>query len=267
MGTVPLGLQDPVWGEGVEMMRNEIWMQEKLLSRSRKSRRIHTEEDPIMGEENNIVNHRPTDRSDSYIGYHGGYGKNATWALLTTLVLLTALALSACRPQTVLVEKEVTKEVTRVVTEEKVVKATVEARNKELFRKALAALDEGDLDTFRDLLSSDYVCHFAGYPEVSVDRDSTIEMIQAFSPAFPDMTRVIEDLVAEGDKVATRITFQATHRGEFRGIPATGRKVTYSSVHIATIVEGIFKESWVIEDTLGFLRQIGMELRPPAARE
>jgi steroid delta-isomerase-like uncharacterized protein len=152
--------------------------------------------------------------------------------------------------------------------EAKMGSATTQARNKQLLRKAAAALDEGDLDTFRDLLSPDYVYHSADFPEAPpMDRDSIIELIKAFSAAFPDMTRVIEDLVAEGDKVAGRMTAQATHKGEFRGIPATGRKVTYSSIHMATIVEGKLKESWVMENCLGFMQQIGMELRPTAAVE
>jgi steroid delta-isomerase-like uncharacterized protein len=144
--------------------------------------------------------------------------------------------------------------------------STIQAQNKETFREAFAAIDRGDFGAFQDLLASDYVCHFMGTPE-PVGRDSIVEVIKTFYAAFPDNTHVINDLVAEGDKVAARLTEHATHKGQFQGIPATGRKVICSQMHIATIVDGKFKESWVLEDNLGRMRQIGMELRPAVAMD
>jgi predicted ester cyclase len=100
-----------------------------------------------------------------------------------------------------------------------------------------------------------------------VDRDSLLEFIKDFYAAFPDQTHVVDDVIAEGNKVAGRVTAQATHKGAFEGIAATGRKVTYAHLHIARIADGEFEESWVLEDNLGLMRQLGMELRPAEATE
>ena len=123
--------------------------------------------------------------------------------------------------------------------------ATTQAQNKETLRESFAAIDRGDLDAFLDMLAPDYVVHIVGTPE-PVDRDSLVEVIKTFYAAFPDNTHVIDDMVAEGDKVAARVTEHATHKGEFQGIPATGKRVSSSGMHIHTIVDGKFKETWVL---------------------
>ena len=56
--------------------------------------------------------------------------------------------------------------------------------------------------------------------------EAGIEMMQMFYAAFPDYTHVIDEMVAEGDRVAVRLTFHATHQAEFQGIPSTGNAVT-----------------------------------------
>ena len=141
--------------------------------------------------------------------------------------------------------------------------ATIQDRNKQLVREATAALDRGDFDAFRDGLSADHVCHYMDYK--SMDRDALIEDIKIGRAPFADATTVIDDLVAEGDKVAYRITFQGTHTGTYWDVPPTGRKITFSELHIATIVDGKFKETWALSTVFGPMRQMGMELRPAPA--
>ena len=68
--------------------------------------------------------------------------------------------------------------------------------------------------------------------------------------------------MGEADEVVVRSTQHATHKGEFQAIPATGKRVIYPHLHMATFVNGKFKESWVPEDDLGLVRQIGMDLKP-----
>jgi predicted ester cyclase len=82
---------------------------------------------------------------------------------------------------------------------------------------------------------------------------------------FPDVRYVIEDLVAEGDRVAVRWTACGTQRGSFGPVPPTGRSVTWSGIHIYRIRDGRFVEYWVEADSLGRLRQLGVELVPPTA--
>jgi predicted ester cyclase len=59
-----------------------------------------------------------------------------------------------------------------------------------------------------------------------------------FRAAFPDMRYTVEDMVAEGDKVVDRISWQATHQGEMMGIPPTGNTVRVTAIHMSRIAEG-----------------------------
>jgi predicted ester cyclase len=67
----------------------------------------------------------------------------------------------------------------------------------------------------------------------------------------------LEDSVAAGDKVAARITFRATHEGEFQGIPPTGQQVTFSFIELNRMEGGKVAEHWVELDLLGLLQQLG----------
>jgi predicted ester cyclase len=87
-------------------------------------------------------------------------------------------------------------------------------------------------------------------------------MIRAWYSAFPDYVHVVETMVAEGDRVAVRLTYNATHQGEFEGIPATGNRISYAGAQIVTIADGMMKEMWVLEDMLGLMSQLGMQLVP-----
>ncbi len=72
----------------------------------------------------------------------------------------------------------------------------------------------------------------------------------------------IEEMVAEGERVATRKTFRGTHRGELMGIPPTGKVVEIGLIDIVRLVDGKVVESWSAADDLGLLRQLGV-LPPP----
>lgn len=91
-------------------------------------------------------------------------------------------------------------------------------------------------------------------------------MRQGILAAFPDFRLVIEDQIAEGDKVATRVTFRGTHLGEYRGVAPTGRQVAYQGIAVDRIAGGKVVEGWHEADNLGLLRQLGVTLGPPAGR-
>ena len=83
-------------------------------------------------------------------------------------------------------------------------------------------------------------------------------MHQIMLTGFPDYQTVIEDIIAEGDKVAARIRMTGTHTGPFMGIPASGRKVDFTGMYIARIEGGKIVEHWSEEDALSLMRQIGV---------
>ena len=83
--------------------------------------------------------------------------------------------------------------------------------------------------------------------------------------AFPDLHLTIEDMIAEGDKVAMRSSWNGTHQGEFMGIPATGRRVTVSQIDISRIADGRMVEHWGQLDALGLMQQLGVVSSPKQA--
>jgi steroid delta-isomerase-like uncharacterized protein len=113
----------------------------------------------------------------------------------------------------------------------------------------------GDADVFDEVLASDFVYH---QPMTPPDLEGFKQFLPMFRTALPDMRFAVEDLIAEGDKVVDRITFQATHQGEMMGTPPTGNTVTVTEIHISRIVQGKIVERWGQTDMLGMLQQLGV---------
>lgn len=80
--------------------------------------------------------------------------------------------------------------------------------------------------------------------------------------AFPDQHVTVDDMVAEGDKVACRVTLTMTQRGAFMGIAPTGKRVTLSGIDILRIAKGVVAERWGEFDMLGLLQQLGAVIAP-----
>ena len=139
--------------------------------------------------------------------------------------------------------------------------AGIEEANKQTVLQLNAAIDAQDYDRIREGLSEDFVLHVVGMPE-PFDREATFELMKEFYTTFPDFTHVVEEMIAEGDRVAVKLRFEGTQRGAFMGIPATGKKISYGGVQILTILDGVCTENWALDDNLSFMTQLGMQLAP-----
>jgi predicted ester cyclase len=82
------------------------------------------------------------------------------------------------------------------------------------------------------------------------------------SAGLHDLRYTVEGLFAEGDKVADRMTWQATHQGELMGIPPTGNTIRGEELHISRIAEGRIVERWGQGDNLGMMQQLGIVPSP-----
>ncbi len=120
----------------------------------------------------------------------------------------------------------------------------------------------GDLAIRDSFLAADYRGHLVGSAE-PLDREGWTAWFTDFRQAFPDASFTVEDLVAEGDRVAARLTMRGTHQGTFNGIPATGREVVVTGMSIERIVNGRIVEGWNENDALGMLIQLGVFPPPP----
>ena len=81
--------------------------------------------------------------------------------------------------------------------------------------------------------------------------------------AFPDLEMTIEQQIAEGPWVASRVTFRGTHMGEFAGVPATGRRIEYSGTAMDRLENGKVVEMWHTVNMHLLMRQIAEGGRPP----
>jgi steroid delta-isomerase-like uncharacterized protein len=79
---------------------------------------------------------------------------------------------------------------------------------------------------------------------------------RAMRAAFPDLHVTIEDMLADGDRVVTRQTFAGTHRGEWMGVPATGRAVSWAVIDIVRLEDGLLVDHWAVADLHGLLAQL-----------
>jgi steroid delta-isomerase-like uncharacterized protein len=171
---------------------------------------------------------------------------------LPLLTLFASLTLAACAvPEPDAVKSEATAQ------------TATETANKAHVRRFFDEVwSTGDITLRDSFLAADYRGHSAGNPE-SLDRDGWTAWFTGFRAAFPDARFTVEDMVAEGDRVAARLTMRGTHNGPLMGAPATGREVVVTGMSIERIVDGKIVEGWNVNDALGMLGQLGMLPPPP----
>lgn len=131
--------------------------------------------------------------------------------------------------------------------------------NKAIVRDYLnEVVNDGNMAAFDKYFSEDVV--------FNNDKDfkqKSLARMLAIRSAFPDQHLTIEDQIAEGDKVVTRVIFHGTHQGQFNGIAPTGRKVQWSGIAMDRIANGKVVEMWHVQNTTALLQQIGAAAPTP----
>jgi predicted ester cyclase len=124
--------------------------------------------------------------------------------------------------------------------------ATLERNKQAVVRFNREVIEKGDEAAFRELMAPDFVNRSAppGAPAGADGMWNTFRRV--LRPALPDLKVEIHDQVAEGDKVTTRKTIRGTHRGDFMGIPPTGRQVAIEVIDIVRLRDGRYAEHWGI---------------------
>ena len=137
---------------------------------------------------------------------------------------------------------------------------TVLKQNKEIVRQVFTAIDSNNFKKLNELFSNDFGLMAPGL-EIPWNQDDVFLAIETHYTSFPEWTHNIEEMIAEGDKVAVKLIQFGIQKEMYEGIPATGMKITNPAMSIMTLVDGQVKDWWVIEDNLGFMLQLGMELQ------
>ncbi len=130
-------------------------------------------------------------------------------------------------------------------------------QNKTIARKVFEEVQsQGNLALVDELVAGDYVGH-TPLKEIH-GPEGTKQFFSMLREAFPDMQVTVEDQIAEGDKVVTRWTCRGTHKGEFQGMPPTGKQMTMTGITIFRIADGKLVEGWTNPDLLGLMQQLGV---------
>src|SRR5262245_34030944 len=128
--------------------------------------------------------------------------------------------------------------------------AQEEARNIACFEQFIAqVIGRGDLSALDSFVTHDIAVHDPGtelYGQAALHRG-----LCTLLAAFPDFQLVVEDLIAAGDKVVARYRGEGYHLGTWRGIPATGKRISYSGILIQRFADGRIAEHWAEMDLLG----------------
>jgi steroid delta-isomerase-like uncharacterized protein len=131
---------------------------------------------------------------------------------------------------------------------------------KALERRYYELVNKGDLTACFELCATSVVMHSSlgetrGLKEIKKNFKEELK-------AFPDLHFAVHDIVAEGDKVVARWTMTGTHKGEFKGILPTNKKVTLWGINIDRVAGGKFVEGWVSFDMLSMMQQLGVVPTP-----
>jgi predicted ester cyclase len=125
--------------------------------------------------------------------------------------------------------------------------------NKALVRRVVELWNQRDMGSFFNILAPEYVEHLP-------TGDISLEQLKKYAPkffaAFPDISITINDMVAEGDKVAVLVNWKAAHKGEYMGIPPTGKKIDITVAMMIKIVGGKWVEFWNVTD-IRLAQQLG----------
>ncbi len=129
--------------------------------------------------------------------------------------------------------------------------------NKELMRRLIEEFNKGKAAAMA-AMDKYMATNFASHDGDDMSLKDFKQMQSESYDAYPDTHYTINDMVAEGDKVATRVTMTGTNKGEYMGRPPTNKKVTVSGIIIERLAGGKIVEDWSVFDSLGEMRQLGL---------
>ena len=130
--------------------------------------------------------------------------------------------------------------------------------SKAIVRRFWGVWEEGNIDLVDELLAPDYINHTPATPDQPTGPEGVKGVVSMFRSAMPDLRVIVEDMVAEGDKVAVRYTLEGTHEGELFGVPPTGQRLSIKSISVERVSDGTIREHWRITDSLDMMQQLGV---------
>lgn len=135
------------------------------------------------------------------------------------------------------------------------------AQNKATFQKFVdQVLNQGDMAAFDQMTTPGFVEHEQMPPDMPEGREGCKAFFTMIRTAFPDLKVTVDEMMAQGDKVMAFETWTGTNQGEFMGMPATGKSVTFQCVDMVRMENGKAAEHWGVTDRLGMMQQLHPEM-------
>ena len=128
---------------------------------------------------------------------------------------------------------------------------------KEFFKHFVQFINTADESLAQQLISPLAKFHVPGQPEPLHGPKGYLKIIAMMRSGFPDIQWTLDDMVADGDKIAARYTMKGTHRGDFFGVSATGKPIAVQAINFYRLVDNQIIEEYGQPDMLALLRQIG----------
>ena len=128
-------------------------------------------------------------------------------------------------------------------------------RARDIGERFVAIFNEQNPGIADEIFAPNFVAHVSGAP--TLDREGWKDYLGVFRAAFPDVHLEVEDIVATDAKVILRVVLKGTHRGEFQGIPPTGKDVAFAGIAMHQIENGQVVEHWGVMDLLSLMQQLG----------
>lgn len=125
-------------------------------------------------------------------------------------------------------------------------------------------MGKGNMKVIDELVADNFVEHYVPDPQMPANKAGVAQMMSMFRTGFPDLQVTIEDIIAKGEKVWVYTTMRGTNKGEFMGMPATGKKIEVKGLDIVRFVNGKAVEHWGLNDDYTMLQQLGVIPAPEA---
>ena len=176
--------------------------------------------------------------------------KTVKFKLISALLLLIiAFSLTNC-----IISKDDKKEYDQLKA-----RCELESQNKITVRQVFEAINARDFEKMRTFYAPEYKMTGPRLPN-AYTIDSLIQYIQRDIAVFPDWKYSVENMVAQGDTVAVKIAQFGVQANEYMGIKPKANQISRAAIFITVFSNGKLKETWILQDNLGFMEQIGMQL-------
>ena len=129
--------------------------------------------------------------------------------------------------------------------------------NKAIFQQIIDAINAQDVAAIGRLFGPNFVDHDPA-PGQGEGPQGLADMMQMFFSGFPDLKVTVNRMISEGDLVGGAMTIEGTQTGAFMGIPASGKKVSFTEMHMVRIVNGKAVEHWGVVDSMTLMQQLGV---------